>query len=227
MAYLLLGTLIIAVLFGPSLWARQVLRKYRSERQDIPGTGAQFAQHLISQLKLSGVTVEATDSGDHYNPESRTVGLTSEVAERRSLTAMVVAAHEVGHAIQHAQGFAPLSLRTRLIVFAQFVEKGGAVVIAAMPLVTALTRAPSAGAAMLAVGLLSLGAALVVHLITLPVEWDASFNRALPILERGGYLQGPDVDCARSILRACALTYVAGSLAGLLNIWRWIMIWRR
>ena len=67
-----------------------------------------------------------------------------------------------------------------------------------------------------------MASAVVIHLVTLPVEFDASFNRALPILDRGGYLPRSDLPAARRILKACALTYVASSLAGLLNLWRWI-----
>ena len=76
-------------------------------------------------------------------------------------------------------------------------------------------------------GLASLGASVIVHLVTLPVEWDASFKRALPILAKGEYLSTKDQKAARKILTACALTYVAGSLTSLLNLWRWIAILRR
>ena len=73
-------------------------------------------------------------------------------------------------------------------------------------------------------GILTMGIATLVHLITLPVEWDASFGRALPVLQRGGYLSNQDMQSARQILTAAALTYVAASLASLLNLWRWIML---
>lgn len=75
-------------------------------------------------------------------------------------------------------------------------------------------------------GILLISISVVVHLFTLPVEFDASFNRALPILERGGYLPRADLPAARRILKACALTYVASSLASLLNLWAWIRFLR-
>jgi uncharacterized protein len=96
-----------------------------------------------------------------------------------------------------------------------------------IPVITILVRLPAAGVLMFLAGLASLGASVVVHFVTLPVEWDASFRRALPILEKGEYISRKDQSAARRILTACALTYVANSLTSLLNLWRWIAILRR
>ena len=95
-----------------------------------------------------------------------------------------------------------------------------------MPVITAITRAPAIGAFLFLVGIGSMFMATLVHLITLPVETDASFNKALPILE-SGYIEAEDIPKVRRILRAAALTYLAGSLSSLLNLWRWIAILRR
>lgn len=97
----------------------------------------------------------------------------------------------------------------------------------ALPLVAALARSPVAGGLMLLAALATLAVPALVHLVTLPVEMDASFKRALPVLERGGYLHAPQLPAARRILRAAALTYVAQSLASLLNLWRWLRVLRR
>ena len=97
--------------------------------------------------------------------------------------------------------------------------------LVAMPLITVLSRAPAAGAGLLLAGIGIMALPVVVHLITLPGELDASFKRAMPIL-RQGYLQGADLDRAHRILTACALTYLASSLASLLNFWRWIRVLR-
>ena len=122
--------------------------------------------------------------------------------------------------------FAPLRLRTTLIGFAYYAEKFGAFVLVALPFITLLTRTPIAGVITLFVGVGILLVPVIVHLVTLPVEFDASFNRALPILDHR-YVPREEMPAARSILRACALTYVAASLATLLNVWRWIAILRR
>ena len=192
----------------------------------MPGTGGELAVHLARQCGLSGVTVERTEDGDHYDPIGKVVRLSESSYDGKSLTAVTVAAHEIGHAIQDHIGYGPLQLRTRLVVFAQFAERFGAIVLIALPFITVITRTPIAGAATFAAGLAILLIPVGVHLITLPVEFDASFNRALPVLDRR-YLPTEDMPAARSILRACAFTYVAASLATLFNVWRWITILRR
>jgi hypothetical protein len=164
--------------------------------------------------------------GNHYNPATRMVGLTQDIFDGKSLTAVTVAAHEIGHAIQHHIDYKPLQLRTRLVQSTWILEKLGSILLIAMPFVAMLTRVPAVGFAMFLGGVLALGTSVIVHLITLPVEFDASFNRALPLLEQG-YIEEVDLRAARKILLACALTYVSASLAGLLNLWRWIAILRR
>ena len=96
-----------------------------------------------------------------------------------------------------------------------------------IPIVAGITRTPAAGLFVLLAGIATMGIGTLIHFLTLPVEWDASFNRALPVLEKGGYLSREDLYGARRILKAAALTYVAASLASLLNLWRWIAIMRR
>lgn len=224
---LLLGALIvITAVFGPQLWARYILKRHSRHREEIPGTGGELALHLIENGKLEGVTVERIPAGDHYDPVARVVRLSEAVHDGKSLTAVVVAAHEVGHAIQDCFGYAPLKWRTRLVRIAAASERAGAIILIALPFVTALTRVPATGALMLAGGLAVLLIPVAVHFVTLPVEFDASFRRALPILALG-YVPRDEMPAARRILTACALTYVAASLAALLNFWRWIYFLRR
>ncbi len=106
-------------------------------------------------------------------------------------------------------------------------EKVGAALLMLAPVITALTRAPVAGGLMLIGGFLVLGLSMLVHLITLPTELDASFGRALPMLEKGGYLKSGDKRQARRLLVAAACTYVSASLMSLLNVSRWWAILRR
>ncbi len=217
--------LILAAVFGPNLWAKHVLRKHNARREHYPGTGGDLAKHLLEISGLSHVKVETVDRGDHYNPEEKTVGLTPAVYEEKSLTAVVVATHEIGHALQDRDGYRPLHVRTRLIHAARLAEKVGAGFIVAIPFITMITRIPAVGVLTFLSGFAILGIPVVIHLVTLGVEWDASFKRALPILKQN--LPDEDLPAARRILTACALTYVAASLAGLLNFWRWIRILRR
>lgn len=221
----LLGALLV---FGPQMWARYVLKRYSRQQDHFPGTGGELARHLLDKCGLHNVYVEATDSGDHYDPLSKRVRLSPANLKGKSLTAIAVAAHEVGHAIQDQTGYAPLKARTHLVQVAQRTEKMASVAMLVMPVVMLFTRSPAAGLALFAAGFAGFALSAVVHLVTLPVEWDASFGRALPMLRAGQYISEKEEHAARRILKACALTYVAGSLASLFNLWRWVtVLWRR
>jgi hypothetical protein len=216
----------IIVLFGPHLWARHVLNRY-NRQEYFSGSGIDLVRLVLVRLNLNEVTVEMTDTGDHYDPAGKTIRLTKSVCGRKTLTAVVVAAHEVGHAIQDQSGYKPLKTRTRMIGTAQKLERIGAIIMMAVPVLAGITRAPSVGILMLVGGFATLCIPVLVHLLTLPTEFDASFKRALPMLASGSYIPPEDIPAARKILMACALTYVASSLIGLLNVWRWIRVLRR
>lgn len=224
MIVVLIGVL-LALFLLPNLWAQWVLKRHGAPRDDYPGTGGELAEHLLERLGIEGVMVEMTEGGDHYDPQARRVRLSQEHYAGRSLTAVTVAAHEVGHAIQHHQGYAPLAARTRLVRVAQRAEKLGALLMMAAPVLLVATRMPGGTLLLVLAAVLSFGTAALVHLITLPVELDASFQRALPLLK--GYIPPYDMPGARHVLTACAFTYVAASLASLLNLGRWLAILRR
>lgn len=227
MPYLILLILIVGLVFGPQLWAQWIFRRHGSDRDDIPGTGAELARHLLQKMNITDVGVEQTDKGDHYDPQARMVRLSADNHNGHSLTAVAVAAHEVGHAIQHHRNEKLLDTRTRLIRTAQLAQQLGAGVMFAIPVITALTRVPQSGLLLFLVGLGSMGMATLVHLVTLPVEWDASFRKALPLLSHGRYISAQDERAVRAILRAAAFTYIAASLASLLNLARWFALLRR
>ena len=225
----LIGLVLLMLLaFGPQLWARYTFRRYAGPLSRVPGTGGQLARHLLDRFGMSGVKVEVTETGaDHYDPETRTVRLGPGNHNGRSLTAVAVAAHEVGHAIQHDRNDPKLALRHRLVGVAQTAQQLGAASMFLVPVVAMLTHSPWGGLVMVLAGLASLGSATLVHLVTLPVEIDASFGKALPLLKAGRYIEPSDEPAVRRILRAAALTYVAGSLASLLNLARWVALLRR
>lgn len=226
--YLLLPVVVvIALIFGPGVWVRRVMSRYSSPEDRYEGTGGELARHLLDNNGLQHVKVEETAKGDHYDPLEKVVRLTPEKLNGRSLTAVTVAAHEVGHALQDAVGFAPLRMRTQLIMLTRPVERLGAGILMAAPLIGVLARAPLVSLLMILGGFMSLGVTTLVHLLTLPTELDASFKRALPLLERGGVLKPVDLPHARRLLKAAALTYLSASLASLLNIARWWALLRR
>lgn len=215
------------IVFGPQFWTMRVFARYSGRRNDYPGTGSELARHLLDRFDMKHVKVETTEIGDHYDPLTKVVRLTPDKYDGKTLTAVTVAAHEVGHAIQDHMRYQPLAERTRLVRIAQGAEKLGAVVMMAIPLAAVLARTPMAGLLVLGAGMVTIGISTIVHLVTLPVEWDASFRRALPVLQQGHYLSQEDMKGARRILTAAALTYVAASLASLLSLWRWIALLRR
>lgn len=228
MIYVLLIILLLGIIFGPQFWAKHTFQRYAKPLERIPGSGGELARHLLDRFEMGHVKVEVAGAeGDHYDPISKTVRLKQDNYDTHSLTAVAVAAHEVGHAIQHHRGESILLWRTRLVVLANLAQKVGAAAMLGLPVIALITRVPSTGLLLAVLGVGSMLVATLVHLVTLPVEIDASFGKALPILKEGEYIHEKDEAKVRRVLRAAAFTYLAASLASLLNLWRWIAILRR
>lgn len=227
-----MGALFILLVAGfalallPQLWIKGVLKRHGVERADLPGTGGEFARHVLDGMKLGHVAVEETTLGDHYDPEAKVVRLSPDHFGGKSLAAVAVAAHEVGHAMQDATGYGPLVQRTRLAKQAQAIERFGAMIMVAAPLVAVLFKSPYIIILEVLLGMLVMGVTVVMHAVTLPVEFDASFRRALPLLKAGRYVGDRDMAAARQILRAAAFTYVAAAAMSLLDVMRWIRVLR-
>jgi len=220
--------MLLLLVFGPQWWATYTFRRYAVDLPSIPGTGGELARHLLDKFDMPDVPVElGKQGGDHYDPARRVVCLAPDNYNHNSLTAVAVAAHEVGHAIQHQHNEKKLALRTRLVKLAATTQQLGAAAMFLLPVVMLVTRVPAAGLVMAIIGLVSMGTATLVHLVTLPVEIDASFGKALPVLMQGHYVEPGDAPAVRRVLRAAAFTYVAGSLASLLNLARWFAFLRR
>ena len=220
---------ILAILvYAPSFWVRYVMSKHGDELIDLPGTGGELARHLIKRFDLSGVKVEETQPfRDCFDPQDQAVRLSTENYNGKSLTAVAVAAHEVGHAIQFYRKEKIFELRSRYLPTARFLSQIGVGIMWLFPILAIVLRSP------LAVGLV-IGASLVMqlmgalaYLIILPEEWDASFNKALPILIEGNYVREDQVPKVRSVLKAAAITYFSAALANIFNVWRWLLILRR
>jgi len=226
MPYALAFIFIIILLYSSQWWVKYTLKHYSKTLDHLQGTGGELARHLLDRFDMQDVKVEIDDRGDHYDPIERAVRLSTDNFNNKSLTAIAVATHEVGHAIQHHRKEPLLNLRTKLVKVAMVSEKIGSLAFILMPVVIGITRVPHLGLFLIGAVVLSMFVAVIVHFVTLPMEWDASFGKALPILEEG-YLQASEITAARKILRAAALTYVAASLAGVLNLWRWLALLRR
>lgn len=140
----ILGLLfIIALAVLPGLWVRAVIARHSVNRPDLGGTGGELARHLLDEMKLPHVKVEETALGDHYDPELKAVRLMPDRFHGRSLSAAVIAAHEVGHAMQDATDSRLLKTRTRLAKSAVIIERVGSIVMLVAPLVVILLRHPA------------------------------------------------------------------------------------
>ena len=218
--------LVLAIVTLPQILVRWSISRNSKERPDLQGTGGELARHLLDEAGLSHVGVEITKLGDHYDPVAKTVRLLNEHHRGRSLSAVAIAAHEVGHAIQDARGEKLLSLRQKLAPVAAFTDRLAGVMFIAAPVLTIVARSPIALVATVALGVALLSVRVVMNIVTLPVEIDASFGKALPTIENGRYVEDEDLPAIRSVLRAAAFTYLAGALISLVNLWRWIRLLR-
>ena len=210
LTYVFLICTVVPLLFG--LWAQMQVRRTFKRYSEVPTsnglTGAQAAASVLSASGVSGVSIRgvAGKLSDHYDPRSRTLNLSEDVGQAATVAALGVAAHEAGHAVQDARGYKPMRIRQTLVpaatigsqlwIFPAFLG----LIIGSLGLVN--------------IGLVLFLAVVVFQLVTLPVEFDAS-RRALVALEGGGLLGATELDGARAVLRAAALTYIAALAASI------------
>ena len=209
------------LVLGTRLWAGHVLKQHHREDEEFAGTAGEIARALLDRSGLGQVRVEITDIGDHYDPQTRTVRLARDKHGRKTLTAVTTAAHEVAHAVQHAADYPPFLWRAALVRVARTTGQAGTVLLLSVPAASLVTRQPLPTVVLAGAALAMLGTATIAQFSALPVELDASFRRALPML-REGYVQEARIEDARKILIACSLTYVASSLVSVVNIWPWL-----
>ena len=212
----------VPLLFG--LWAQMRVKSTFNRYSKVPTrnglTGAQAAEAVVRYSGLEGVTVRpvAGNLTDHYDPRSRTLNLSESVGQAATVAALGVAAHEAGHAIQDARNYKPMRLRQTVLPAAQFGQS-----LWFLPVLIGLVIGATG---LVTVGLILFSAVVLFQLVTLPVEFDAS-KRALVALDSQGLLAPDEVDGARAVLRAAALTYVAGFVASLGQLIYFFLISRR
>lgn len=225
MVYVLFLAIAVVLILAPQLWVRYVMRKYAYNIEGMPGTGGELAQHLLNRFDLAHVKLEKTKAGqDHYDPQSNTVRLSPNNFDKKSLTAIAIAAHEVSHAIQFNRKEAVSKLRERYFSKALVIQRACGMAFVILPIVAIFIRAPQLVFFTILAGLLGMLVSVLMYVAILPEEWDASFNKALPMLEEGGYVPVEHMPAVRRVLKAAALTYVAAALMNLLNLGRWIML---
>lgn len=194
--------------------------KYSQLRSMSGMNGAQVAQRVLQAAGIYDVQVRHVSGSltDHYDPRTKTVNLSDPVYNATSVAALGVAAHECGHAIQHAKSYAPLSIRSALVPIANF----GSMLAWPVILIGLLFNTRSSGL-IIDIGILLFSAAVLFQLVTLPVEFDAS-RRALIMLRTQGILADDELRYTRRVLKSAALTYVASAAAAILQLLRIILI---
>ena len=182
-------------------------------------TGVEVARQLLAASDIRDVTVESTPGNltDHYDPRSKTVRLSNSVYNQRSVAALGVAAHEVGHAIQHNHSYGPLAIRSGLLPAVSLGSK------LSMPLLMIGLFMGFAG--LFHLGIILFSFVVLFQLVTLPVEFNAS-SRAIALLQEQNILSASEAGPAKQVLNAAALTYVAAALMSVLNLLRFIMLAR-
>ena len=212
----------IPLVFG--MWAQSKVTRTFKRYSQVPTagglTGAQAAEAVLRSSGLDGVSIRPVGGrlSDHYDPRSRTLNLSEDVGNSASVAALGVAAHEAGHAIQHARRYWPMQVRQTLVPAAQIGQS-----LWFFPVVLGLIMGATG---LVNIGLALFAAIVLFQLVTLPVEFDAS-KRALVALEDQRLLVGDEVAGARAVLNAAALTYVAGFVAALGQLLYFFLLSRR
>lgn len=213
---------LIGVVFSllASSKVKSTFSKYSRVRNSSGATGAEVAQQVLHGAGIYDVRIEriAGNLTDHYDPRSKVLRLSDSVYGQTSVAAAGVAAHECGHAIQHARGYAPLRMRSVLVPVANFGAK------IAWPLILfGLLLTSQTASILIELGIIAFLGSVLFQIVTLPVEFNAS-NRAIRILTDSGIMRGEEVRGARKVLNAAALTYVAGAATAILQLLRIILL---
>ena len=215
-------TLILVVIGALiSMWAsgrvQSTFNRYSRVGSRSGMTGAETARRILDSQGLYDVQIRSVRGNltDHYDPRTRTVNLSQSVYGSTSVASVGVAAHECGHAVQHAQQYAPLNIRSALVPIANIgTNLSWPIIIIGL----LLGMSP-----FLRLGILLFSLGVLFQLVTLPVEFNAS-SRAVTLLDRLGILQGEEVDGAKKVLKAAALTYVAAAAGTILQLLRMVIL---
>lgn len=212
----------VAVVMIAQIKVQSAYRKYREISTMNGISGADAARRILDDNQLYDVEVVKQNNGnlsDFYDPKSNTVSLSPNVYDETSIASVAVAAHECGHAIQHAVGYKMIDIRNRILPMAVVSSQFSMIVI----IVGLIFIRSSVGNLILTIGLLMFCVVALFQVVTLPVEFDAS-SRALKILSSNGMLVGDEVDDAKSMLNAAAFTYVAALFNTLIQILRIVIL---
>ena len=221
--------LLVLIGLGLTLWASVTVKSTFAKYAKIPTRcGACGSDAARAVLQSGGVTDVAItqipgELTDHFDPQLKVISLSENVCREASVAAVGVAAHEAGHALQYAQGYAPVSLRTAIIPVCNFASRISTPLFLIGVLLTSWIPDGNLGDTLINAGIFAFAVAVFFQVVTLPVEFNAS-RRAVAALTATGQYSSEELDGVQKVLRAAALTYVAGLAASLLQILRLILI---
>ena len=209
----------------PMAWLNYVFKKNDSILINMPFNGLEFGETILNEIGLNDVKIEKSLTVDHYDLSEKKVKVTEDRLSKKSLTAISIVCHEIGHAIQHKQKYKPLEQRTTLVKNTAWISQlGSGLLMVGIPTILATGSYHLIKVCLLLV-LLSLLIGVVVHLITLEVELDASFNKALPIIK--DKVPSEYHNACESILKAAAFTYVIGVVRNFISLrFIWLLLSR-
>lgn len=222
--YMILFVVGLPLIFLPQWWVKSTVNKYKAVNAGQGYSGAQVAKAILEDQGIRDVGVElvAGELSDHYDPSHKMVRLSADIYHGQSVTAAAIAAHEVGHAIQHHQGYYPVVLRSAMVPIVNLGSQLGPMLIMFSLMLMAMhVLSPGMGLMVAWVGVFGFAAAVAFHFVTLPVEIDASM-RALKILKSHRYLSQTEMGGAQAVLTAAASTYVATALYSLMQLAYWV-----
>ncbi|MFO7823575.1 MAG: zinc metallopeptidase [Cyclobacterium sp.] len=196
---------------------KNTFKKYSEVLSNSNKTAAEIAQDLLFKNDINDINVKKIKGNlnDHYDPKNKVLNLSEGIYGSKSVAAIGIAAHEAGHAIQDARGYTPLKIRAKIVPAASIGSSWG------LPL--AIVGFFLQSQTMIALGFIMFLGALIFHLITLPVEFDAS-NKALTLLKRNNILNNDELKGAKKVLRAAAFTYVSATLIAIVNLVRIVLL---
>lgn len=225
--YIILVVPTLALSAIAQVMVKSTFAKYSKVRCSRQITGVDAAALLLKANNINNVQIEATGGSltDHYDPSARKLRLSQPVYGVPSIAAVGVAAHETGHAIQHAVKWGPLALRSVLVPPANIGSKFGPLIAAAGLLISGTSYSPWA-TLLISIGILLFGAAVLFYIITLPVEFNAS-SRAIAVLRANNVLSEDELKGVKKVLTAAAMTYVASALTAVMSLLRLILLSRR
>jgi Zn-dependent membrane protease YugP len=222
--YMLIMLVGMVLVFVPQMWVKNTVARFSEVRTSRGSAGCDVARAILAEHGLSNVGIEMVDGvlSDHYDPAQRVVRLSPDVYRGSSVASVAIAAHECGHAIQHAKGYYPVVIRSSMVPMVNLGSNLGPILLMVAVMLGGFSHAaPSMALSIAWIGVILYGLAVAFHFVTLPVELDAS-GRALKVLQTHSYLTSDEMSGAKKVLTAAAFTYIATAMYALMELLYWV-----